>query len=503
MSKQKKRKPTTVAELLKDIDDAIAKIKKEQGNDYKGCIFRGEPSDKFSEISSSLYRKLDEPDPILTDSSTSEDPIPEKYKKKMLEELQEKYARGARFQSGSTKSDTEVLAELQHYGGETNLIDFSESHLVALFFACDDDSHIGDSGRLIILPKRDIEMASDSETVPSNKRCMVSPLPNNGRAHAQRSVMLQEPNGHLEYTDERLTVIGVPQKLKSAILRHIAQESKISPETIFPDIHGYIDSQASVRRSVDSFVRIQMMLDGEEYDKARFILTLTLKMSEALGQKDPILYQLRARAYMGLGNYGEALSDFDSAIELNDKNSNLYDGRAIIYTLLKNYEKAELDFDRAIELNSKDPSLYCGRALVHMRRRDYNETLSDLECAIELDDKNSAPYGYRAGVYLVMGRYKDALNDCNNGLKLNDKEANLYMVRADIHHGQERYEDALSDINRAIELDDKKPWFYMSRAHFCYMLKRYEEALSSSNCAIELDDKNAHFYESRASALMQ
>ena len=298
MAKQKKREPTTVIELLKDIDDAIAKIKKEQGNDYEGCVFRGEPSDKFSEISSSLYRKLDEPDPILTDNSTSKDPIPKKYKVKMLKELQEAYAKGARVQSGSIKNDTEVLAELQHYGGETNLIDFSESHLVALFFACDDNSHIGDSGRLIILPKRDIEMAPDSEAVPSSKRCMVSPLPDNRRAQAQRSVMLQEPDGYLEYTDEKLTVIGVPQKLKSAILRHIAQEHKISPETLFPDIHGYIDSQASIRKSMDSFVRIQMMLDGEEYNKARFILTLILKVSESLGQKDPTLYQLRARAYM-------------------------------------------------------------------------------------------------------------------------------------------------------------------------------------------------------------
>ena len=33
--------------------------------------------------------------------------------------------------------DFEILTELQHYGGKTNLIDFTTDYLIALFFACD------------------------------------------------------------------------------------------------------------------------------------------------------------------------------------------------------------------------------------------------------------------------------------------------------------------------------------------------------------------------------
>ena len=45
--------------------------------------------------------------------------------------------------------DIEILTELQHFGGKTNLIDFTEDYLIALFFACD-GSH-DKEGRVILL----------------------------------------------------------------------------------------------------------------------------------------------------------------------------------------------------------------------------------------------------------------------------------------------------------------------------------------------------------------
>ena len=42
-----------------------------------------------------------------------------------------------------------VLAELQYYGGKTNLIDFTTDYLIALFFACD-GSH-DDDGRVLLV----------------------------------------------------------------------------------------------------------------------------------------------------------------------------------------------------------------------------------------------------------------------------------------------------------------------------------------------------------------
>ena len=51
--------------------------------------------------------------------------------------------------------DFEILTEIQHYGGKTNLIDFTTDYLVALFFAC--DGHHDKDGRVILQKADEIQ----------------------------------------------------------------------------------------------------------------------------------------------------------------------------------------------------------------------------------------------------------------------------------------------------------------------------------------------------------
>ena len=48
----------------------------------------------------------------------------------------------------------EILTKIQHYGGSTNLIDFTKDYFVALFFAC--NSSLDKDGRLIWLDSKRI-----------------------------------------------------------------------------------------------------------------------------------------------------------------------------------------------------------------------------------------------------------------------------------------------------------------------------------------------------------
>ena len=45
--------------------------------------------------------------------------------------------------------DLELLADLQHYGAATCLIDFTQSPLTALWFACKDEDNLGKDGKVI------------------------------------------------------------------------------------------------------------------------------------------------------------------------------------------------------------------------------------------------------------------------------------------------------------------------------------------------------------------
>ena len=150
--------------------------KKSAGGDY---IYRGEP-EHYEKVSSSLYRQYKEIDAIGFDI--------EVVQKEMLKEA-------SRYTSQTDES--EILAELQHYGGNTNLIDCTTDYLIALFFACNGAPDKG--GRVILLQRSDDE----------NKRVWPPQNPNN-RVIAQKSVFVQPKKGFVEPAEE----IDVPRNLK-------------------------------------------------------------------------------------------------------------------------------------------------------------------------------------------------------------------------------------------------------------------------------------------------
>ena len=137
-------------------------------------------------------------------------------KKKCLKKLKEYTTQG---------KDSEILAELQHYGGKTNLIDFTTDCLIALFFACDGGAP-KKNGRVIFLQKTD-------------KENIWPPRNPNNRVVAQKSVFVQPKRGFIEPTE----VVDVPHNLKKPILSYLRKSHGISIKTIYNDLHGFIKNQ--------------------------------------------------------------------------------------------------------------------------------------------------------------------------------------------------------------------------------------------------------------------
>ena len=82
-------------------------------------IYRGEP-EHYRKVSSTLYREY-------ADKIEVEHFDIEVVQKEILDKAKQY----------TQETDVEILAELQHYGGKTNLIDFTTDYNIALFFACD------------------------------------------------------------------------------------------------------------------------------------------------------------------------------------------------------------------------------------------------------------------------------------------------------------------------------------------------------------------------------
>ena len=187
-------------------------------------IYRGEPQ-HYEKVSSSLWRECRK---VL---ETEEFDI-EAIQKRMLEASKD-YTH--------EEDDFEILTELQHYGGHTNLIDFTTDNHIALFFACNGSP---DKPSRIILFQRTEEINEEYKIrEPRNPR---------NRVIAQKSIFVQPPKGFLD--SKKYEVIDMPQSLKKSMLDHLQRQHGISTQTVYNDLHGFIRNQSIHQKTyIESF----------------------------------------------------------------------------------------------------------------------------------------------------------------------------------------------------------------------------------------------------------
>ena len=77
------------------------------------------------------------------------------------------------------------------------------------------------------------------------------------------------------------------------------------------------------------------------------------------------LYRGRGFIRSKMGNYQEALIDYDLAIKLNSLDASIYNQRGNVYFALKEYRKAIADYDRAIMFNSQEAFFYLNRSFTY------------------------------------------------------------------------------------------------------------------------------------------
>ena len=201
----------------------------------------------------------------------------------------------------------EILSHLQHYGGVTNLVDFTTDVNVALFFAC--DGHYLEDGRIIILERK------PSETLKFHE-----PEDPADRAPAQRSVLVQPLSGVVEGWRK----IIVPSQLKQRLMHYLSRFHDVNHRNVYSGYHGFIKFR---QRHWDAFAQVDKGLkcfNKNKYSSAVKHLSAAIDHIEILntfGAMDvthglATAYILRAQSYDALCKRSCAARDRDKFSDL-------------------------------------------------------------------------------------------------------------------------------------------------------------------------------------------
>ncbi len=447
----------TLDNFLRDIRDIIREIEeKSVSGDY---IYRGEPehheeSPYYGKICSSLYRQYAR---IEADEFD-------------IEIVQEEILAEAEGYSHETGDPIEILTQLQHYGGKTNLIDFTTDHLIALFFACDRSDSLKEDGRLILFKRS--EDRKDMILIPRNPR---------NRVITQKSIFVQHPDGFLSPDD--VEIITIPARLKQPLLIYLRKYHGISTESIYNDLHGFIINQRFHESAYLEFHRgltSQLKADEAEtsenkqaaYQKAVVHYSRALKLKPDL--PDALIH--RAVAYFELRDFSHALADFSKMIELDPDNADTYVIRGDAYLGNGDFDLAMKDYQKAIELNPDDAKAYIYRGVAYLEQENPDFALTDFNKAIELNPDDADAYIIRGVAYLEQGDFNLALADFDNTIELNPNNANAYVIRGDAYFGISDFEHAIENYNQAIELNPNDAEAYYNLGLVWMQRQNWQEA---------------------------
>ena len=338
--------------------------------------------------------------------------------------------------------DLELLADLQHHGAATCLLDFTRNALIALWFACKRSEYEEKNGKVFIVntaeekifgeimhtnikksisdilqfKTRDTDQDQTTElptpetfALLPNKRSFWhwTPAHLNERITAQHSLFLFGlPSSEKLRSKETI----IESASKEQIRKELEALHDICEESLFPDFVGF----AYIQRADAPY----LTPDAVEYFRSG----------------------VKARQQ---GQYSEAIQDFTKVIELNPDDAEAYYFRGSTYYSQGEHNhaiKAIKDFTKAIELNPDDAETYHFRGFIHYSNGEYDHAIKDFTKAIELNPDYAEAYLVRRAAYDSQGEYDHAIKDFHATAHYTRGLARLHL---------EHWQEAKSDLTAA------------------------------------------------------
>ena len=374
------------------------------------CVYRGEP-ECYRVVSSRLYRQCPNSENEAFD----------------MGRVEQEMAENARQYTTLADAD-QILTEIQHFGGATNLIDFTDDYLVALFFASVEGD--GKDGRVVL-------HWPESET-------MVTPKQTISRVVSQKSVFVRPRRGFI-VPDARDETVVVPGDLKASILSFLERFHGISERTVYNDIHGFIRHQTLSRsRYAREFRGLR--------ERTRCDVRGDLKRCLAEGELVDISVVRMRHAH-----HQRAM------VYASDENS-LFEVRSIPTTphqptLYHDFELSAEDavflFTHCIEENVGGmglASVYCSRGEAHLYEGATDLAIRDFDEALARDAKMAEAYHGRGNAYRQQGSADRAMADWEEALRLKPNLPAALIDRGNAYQEGGALEEAIRDFDAAIAM---------------------------------------------------
>ncbi|MEI8005571.1 MAG: tetratricopeptide repeat protein [Bacteroidota bacterium] len=148
--------------------------------------------------------------------------------------------------------------------------------------------------------------------------------------------------------------------------------------------------------------------------------------------KDPALYQQRAKIYISLKEINQALNDINKALQIQPKNAEYYITLSDIYLLMGQPQNCEESLLKAVSVDPKNLTANTKLADLYLIVKDYKKVDQYVKAVLELDKTNSKVRFTRAMALLETGDSAHAVGDLMDAVRFNPQYYDAYMLLGEL-----------------------------------------------------------------------
>ncbi len=276
------------------------------------------------------------------------------------------------------------------------------------------------------------------------------------------------------------------------------------------EVSNYLDAiawfdkaiKADSNRAEVYFKRAKSWVQLKKYENA----LKDLLIADSLGYKDSEHDLYLGVSWFGLKHYDKALNFFKKFEETVPKDSlqeaSLYVYLAESYKELGKKKNAAKAYQKAVELKPDDADIYFLRANFWAMQEEWKEALEDVKKTLALNPRFWKAYKLKAEILFKQGKDQASTEAWQVYFsKQPDKKkitAQDYSLYAYSLAQLKQYLKAIEAIGKAISLNKDNPEWYFERANYYILQKKFSKALQDTQQAIALDSKDLSYFQQRA-----
>ncbi|HEY9843077.1 MAG TPA: tetratricopeptide repeat protein [Candidatus Obscuribacterales bacterium] len=193
-----------------------------------------------------------------------------------------------------------------------------------------------------------------------------------------------------------------------------------------------------------------------------------------------------AYSHTELGDYAQAVRDYDQALQLDPKvNSDTTEHNlGYNYYLLGDYASARKHLSAQLAFKPEHLSALNYLGLSYLEEKQYAPALEAFNRAIAIDPNYRYPYNNRGRLYHDQGQLEQALLDYDRALAADSRYSLPHYNKAELYYDQGKYLLCINEASTAIGLASPYASAHNMRGLCHHGLKQYELAIDDYQTAI-------------------